>query len=164
VLARAPLGAEVEKRYGAPYWLIHRADLQAVLFEAVKTHPDISLQLGTRVDDGAVHSNGVTVAALASGRPIEERGSRSWVGRMWSHLRSRLGHRAAPRFARHTAWRAVVPADRVVADLREPIVNLWLGRHAHLVHYPVRGAPGQYRCHHPRRLARNRLERTRRPR
>ena len=23
--------------------------------------------------------------------------------------------------------------------LREPAVNLWLGRHAHLVHYPVRG-------------------------
>jgi salicylate hydroxylase len=27
----------------------------------------------------------------------------------------------------------------VVADLRQPAVNLWLGRHAHLVHYPVRG-------------------------
>src|SRR5262249_24549869 len=31
VLARAPLGAAAEKRYGAPYWVIHRGDLQAVL-------------------------------------------------------------------------------------------------------------------------------------
>src|ERR1700716_3354532 len=29
VLARAPLGAEAEKRYGAPFWTIHRGDLQA---------------------------------------------------------------------------------------------------------------------------------------
>jgi len=31
VLARAPLGAVAEKRYGAPYWVIHRGDLQAVI-------------------------------------------------------------------------------------------------------------------------------------
>jgi salicylate hydroxylase len=140
VLARAPLGAEVEARYGAPYWLIHRADLQTVLFEAVKTHPDILLQLGTRVEDFAVHTNGITVAALAAGRACEEHGV-ALIGAdgLWSHTRSRLGYVGAPHFARHTAWRAVAPADRVVADLRAPIVNLWLGRHAHLVHYPVRG-------------------------
>ena len=140
VLARAPLGAEAEKRYGAPYWLIHRADLQAVLLDAVKIHPNISLRLGTRVEDFAVHANGITVAALAAGRPFEDRGF-ALIGSdgLWSHTRSCLGDRAAPRFAHHTAWRAVVPADKVVADLREPIVNLWLGRHAHLVHYPVRG-------------------------
>jgi 2-polyprenyl-6-methoxyphenol hydroxylase-like FAD-dependent oxidoreductase len=139
VLARTPLGAEAEKRYGAPYWLIHRADLQAALLSAVKGHPDISLRLGTRVDDFAAHVNGITIAALAAGRTIEERGG-ALVGAdgLWSHLRSRLGHHGAPRFARHTAWRALVPAENVVADLRQPVVNLWLGRHAHLVHYPVR--------------------------
>ena len=31
VLVRAPLGAAAEQRYGAPYWVIHRGDLQAVL-------------------------------------------------------------------------------------------------------------------------------------
>ncbi len=35
VLARAPLGAEAAERYGAPYWVIHRGDLQAVLSDAV---------------------------------------------------------------------------------------------------------------------------------
>jgi salicylate hydroxylase len=140
VLARAPLGAAAEKRYGAPYWLIHRADLQAVLLEAVNAHPDISLHLGTRVDDFAVHGNGITVAAFAAGRAIEERGM-ALIGAdgLWSRMRARLGHGAPPRFARHTAWRALAPSDEVVADLREPAVNLWLGRHAHLVHYPLRG-------------------------
>src|SRR5262245_24135309 len=49
VLARAPLGATAEQRYGAPYWVIHRGDLQAVLLEAVRGNPDVTLRLGTRV-------------------------------------------------------------------------------------------------------------------
>jgi salicylate hydroxylase len=139
VLARAPLGAAVARRYGAPYWVIHRGDLQKVLLDAVRANPDVALQLGTRVEDFAVHGNGVTIAALASGSPFEERGI-ALVGAdgLWSSVRARLGDRSAPRFAGHTAWRALVPADAVVADLRQPMVNLWLGRHAHLVHYPVR--------------------------
>ena len=35
-LARIPLGGDAERRYGAPYWSIHRADLQAALLEAVR--------------------------------------------------------------------------------------------------------------------------------
>ena len=30
-IARIPLGGQAERRYGAPYWVIHRADLQGVL-------------------------------------------------------------------------------------------------------------------------------------
>jgi len=139
VLARAPLGAAIEQRYGAPYWVVHRGDLQNVLLDAVRSHPDIALRLGAKVEDFAVHGNGVTIAALSSGHPFEERGI-ALIGAdgLWSSLRGRLGDRSAPRFARHTAWRALVPADAVVADLRQPAVNLWLGRNAHLVHYPVR--------------------------
>jgi salicylate hydroxylase len=140
VLACASLGAEVEKRYGAPYWVIHRGDLQAVLSEAVRTSPDIALHLGTRVEDFAVHGNGVTVSALASYRPLEQGGAALIVADgLWSDLRRRLGHHDQPRFARHTAWRALAPADAIVANLRAPAINLWFGRNAHLVHYPVRG-------------------------
>jgi salicylate hydroxylase len=43
-----------------------------------------------------------------------------------------------PRFAHHTAWRALLPTRDVAPALRVPVVNLWLGRAAHLVHYPVK--------------------------
>jgi salicylate hydroxylase len=119
VLARAPLGAIAEKRYGAPYWVIHRGDLQAVLIDAVRVHPGIVLNLGARVEDFALKEDGVTVFARSA-----------------QHL---LGHRREPRFARRTAWRALAPADALMPELREPAVNLWFGTRAHLVHYPVRG-------------------------
>src|ERR1044072_3875821 len=35
-IARIPLGGDAEQRYGAPYWVIHRADLQGVLAAALE--------------------------------------------------------------------------------------------------------------------------------
>jgi salicylate hydroxylase len=140
MLARAPLGAAAEMRYGAPYWMIHRGDLQTTLVEAARDHPDIALRLGARVEDFAVHPKGVTIAALSAQNAFEDRGAALVAADgLWSALRGRLGHRDEPRFANHTAWRAVVPADAVVRELSAPAVNLWFGRHAHLVHYPIRG-------------------------
>ncbi len=140
VLARAPLGAAAQARYGAPYWVIHRSDLQAALLAAVDAHPDIILHLGTAVDEYAVYGKGITVAARTGSRPIEERGL-GLIGAdgLWSTVRRRLGHRVTPRFARHTAWRALIPAESVSPAARVPAVSLWLGRNAHLVHYPVKG-------------------------
>jgi salicylate hydroxylase len=139
VLARIPLGRSAEGRYGAPYWIIHRGDLQAALFEAVAANPDITLRLGARVDDFAVHGNGITVAAHSREGTVEERGT-ALVGAdgLWSRLRGRLGHGAAPRFAGYSAWRALVPADAVARELSVPTVRLWLGRGGHVVHYPVK--------------------------
>jgi len=138
VLACAPLGA-AEQRYGAPYWVIHRGDLQAALLAAVEAAPEIKLRLGSKVDDVAVHRGGVTVAASRSGRGAEERGiALVAADGLWSGLRQRLGHRAMPRFAHHAAWRALAPAKAVPSGQRAPGVKLWLGQHAHLVHYPVK--------------------------
>jgi salicylate hydroxylase len=140
VLARARLGDAAEKRYGSPYWVIHRGDLQSVLVDLVAGTPDISLRLGTRVEDFASHGNGVTVATASSVGAAEERGlALICADGLWSNLRRRLGHRGEPRFAGYTAWRALVDAGALGPDDAVPRVQLWLGRHAHVVHYPVRG-------------------------
>jgi salicylate hydroxylase len=140
VLARAPLGAVAEKRYGAPYWVIHRGDLQAVLIDAVRVHPGIVLNLGARVEDFALNEDGVTVFARSAQHRVEDRGvALIAADGLWSSLRRRLGHRREPRFARRTAWRALARADALMPELRAPAVNLWFGTRAHLVHYPVRG-------------------------
>jgi len=138
-LARIPLGEEAERRYGAPYWSIHRADLQAALLEAVRANPDILLRLGTRVEDFVVHSHGVSAACRNRSFTADEHGiALIAADGLWSVLRPRLGHRARPQFRKRTAWRALVPASTVDAEFRAPDVQLWLGRSAHVVHYPVK--------------------------
>jgi 2-polyprenyl-6-methoxyphenol hydroxylase-like FAD-dependent oxidoreductase len=139
-IVRVPLGLTAAQRYGAPYWVIHRADLQAVLAITIAESPDVTLRLGTRVDDFAVHQHGITVAVRDAQGLRDEQGI-ALIGAdgLWSTLRTRLGERRAPHFAKRTAWRAVVPAARLTDEFRESVTGLWLGRDAHLVHYPVKG-------------------------
>jgi len=139
LLAQAPLGANVAQRYGAPYWVIHRGDLQAALREAVAATPAITLELGTRVEGFAARDGGVAVSASQGAQSREAQGlALIAADGLWSTLRQRLGHRAAPRAAGHTAWRTLVPTEAAPRSLTVPAVNLWLGHDAHLVHYPVK--------------------------
>lgn len=138
-IVRMPLGDTMLQRYGAPYWSIHRGDLQAVLAEAAGKRLEITIKLGTRVDDCASHQNGVSVAASSRSGAINEQGI-ALIGAdgVWSVVRQRIGHVDRAFFTGRTAWRAVVPREAVAPEYREPLVYLWLGRDAHLVHYPVK--------------------------
>jgi salicylate hydroxylase len=134
-----PLGQGAALRYGAPYWVIHRGDLQRVLLEAVRAQPDITLRLGTRCEDFVVHANGVSVACRQGVMAADEQGiALVCADGLWSELRNRFGSPVAPTFRHRTAWRALIPAERVPPALREPVVHLRLGWDAHLVHYPVK--------------------------
>jgi salicylate hydroxylase len=139
-IVRIPLGSEAERRYGAPYWTIHRGDLQAVLAAAAQSTPHTALKLGTRVEDFTADANGIIVQARSGGRVLEERGL-ALIGAdgVWSTLRAQIQGRRPPRFRHRTAWRALIPADAVPEEFRQPLVHLWLGPDAHLVHYPVKG-------------------------
>jgi len=87
-----------------------------------------------------VHANGITVQARAGAASFDEHGI-ALIGAdgLWSMLRGKLGDRAPPQFRNRTAWRALVPAERVPAHARASATVLWLGPDAHLVHYPVKG-------------------------
>ncbi|HUC52069.1 MAG TPA: FAD-dependent monooxygenase [Xanthobacteraceae bacterium] len=139
-IVRIPLAEAAAQRYGAPYWIIHRGDLQAALGAAVMPHVDISLKLGMRVEDFAAHPHGVTVSVRSSTGAWNEHGvALIAADGLWSVARARLGFGEPPRFSGRVAWRALVPAADVPPEFREPLIHLWLGPDAHLVHYPVKG-------------------------
>ena len=139
-IVRIPLGSAAAQRYDTPYWVIHRADLQAVLAAAISESPDVTLRLGTRAEDFAIHQHGITVEARDAQGTRDEQGV-ALIGAdgLWSTLRGRLGDRTEPRFCARIAYRTVVAASRVLEEFRAPVTGLWLGRDAHLVHYPVKG-------------------------
>ena len=138
-IVRMPLGDGAAQRYGAPYWSVHRGDLQAALAAAAGAELDISVRLGMRVDDFAVQGNGVIVSARGRSGVWHERGDLLLAADgLWSAIRARIGFREPPRFAGRVAWRALVPAMQAASEFREPLIHLWLGRAAHIVHYPVK--------------------------
>lgn len=124
-------------RYGAPYWMIHRSDLQEALADAAAREVDITVRLGVRVEDFETHANGLSL--LTRGGVMNEPCTALLAADgLWSALRKSLGHREPPRFTGRIAWRGLVPVGEVTPEFREPIIQLWLGRDAHLVHYPVK--------------------------
>ncbi len=135
-----PLGKDIEFRHGAPYWIVHRGDLQAALAGAVAESSDIILKLGTRLDDFTLHAKGVTALSRGPHGVDEERGI-GLVGAdgLWSAIRGQLHENAKPEHRQRSAWRATLPTASLPAEMRSPIIRLWLGENAHLVTYPLRG-------------------------
>ena len=48
--APVPAGAAARDRWGAPYGVLHRASLQAVLLDAVRREPLCTLRMGERIE------------------------------------------------------------------------------------------------------------------
>ena len=129
-------------RYGFPYRVIHRADLQTILAAAVRRRSDIRLVLGTRIDDVLARDDALFVRARRNdGNEVLTADGVVGADGVWSETRTRIaGARPATPTGR-TAWRTVIPIDNAPPSLATDRVGLWLGPNAHLVHYPVaRGA------------------------
>ena len=139
-LLRMPLGEAASARAGAPYWVVHRADLQSALAGAVADHPDIDLKLGATFEDVAPHAKGLTVVHR-SGTIRRSDLASALIGAdgIWSTVRQHLFPEVQPRFSGLIAWRGTLDATQLPKDYTARRVQLWMGPNAHLVAYPIAG-------------------------
>ncbi|MEV0933721.1 FAD-dependent monooxygenase [Streptomyces phaeochromogenes] len=131
-ICRYALGREAEEAFGAPYLLLHRADLHQALAAAV---PPSSVRLNTVVvgidqDDESATVTTASGERLRADLVVAADGIRS-AARQWL-----FGADKAV-FSGTAAYRALLPADEV-ADLDLPDLGIWLGPGRHFVHYWVR--------------------------
>jgi salicylate hydroxylase len=142
VLARLDL-SDARNRWGAPFRLFHRADLQGALLQAALENPQTHVRSGARVGDFEARANGVRVRVHTQ-EGVEEIEAAGLVGAdgVRSSVRAHLvpSERDAPSYSGCVAWRATLPADSVPTALRARESNLWLLPGAHVVHYPLRDA------------------------
>jgi salicylate hydroxylase len=136
-LTAMPLGAAAEERYGAPYLTLRRADLHAGLRTALASETGAALRTG--FDVSAIDTQGGGVVARAADGSEAKGACLIGADGLWSALRARIGPGASLRFAGATAWRTQIPRATLPARFAEPVVGLWIGPRAHLVHYPVGG-------------------------
>ena len=139
-LMRIPLDA-AEPRWGAAYLVIHRADLQHALIDAVCGQSAIELTLGATVLNFADNGGRLSVG-LARGviQTRDEADLLIGADGLRSRVRDQLGFGAQDQveFAERIAYRAFVNADDANVQWTQNII-LRLGRGAHLVQYPLRG-------------------------
>jgi salicylate hydroxylase len=141
-LMRMPLGVIAEMRWGAPYLLALRGDLQRALVEQIAREPAISIETDTNVAGFAASSEAVEVGAKRGGASLRLVGD-LLIGADGLHslVRERIGLGLAdvPLYSGYTAWRALLDAGDAPPEALRLETSLWLGHKAHLVHYPLRG-------------------------
>ena len=131
------LGADSVERYGFPYCMFHRADLHAVLAEAVAAaQPDairLNAKLADAEQDGSTrrrHSGNTANASPARGSPARTAFIRWSAGPC-----SAPTIRNSPASSPGAAW---VPTAGLPPQLLEPQSAIWIGPGGHCVHYQLR--------------------------
>ena len=137
VVGELPLGAAMERAYGAPYATIHRADLHDVLVKALQQRGDVALNLDNAVTSVSQTEFKVT-AHLADGEHPQADLLVAADG-VWSALRQQLLHDGKPLPTGHLAYRALIEQRTLPKVLQTQQVTAWFGPKMHLVQYPVRG-------------------------
>ena len=135
ILTRMPLGGWIAERHGAPYWVVHRRDLQTALLERVRTIPRIAVETGFAIAEATDHGDHVTVRSSAGATvrgPV-------LVGA--DGIRSRIRTAVAPgtqlRFSGKAASRALLSPDAAASLGDAASMGVWLAPGAHVGHYPI---------------------------
>ncbi|WP_243373814.1 FAD-dependent oxidoreductase [Microvirga solisilvae] len=132
-------GAYMQQRYGAPYWVVHRADLQTILLDAVRSEPTIRIVMGRKVEevrDGADHAELIWTSSNGSRESMKADLVIGADG-VWSKVRHVLGDTSPPAFHGYVAWRATFDRKAAPQELIGNETGLWLGPSGHVVHYPI---------------------------
>lgn len=131
------LGARTVQRYGAKYLTIHRADMHAVLLNAVRKRGQVGLNLSHEFVAFEQDAEGVAVRFATQ----HEKRTDGLIGADggWSWVRRHLLADGPPRATGHLAYRALMRQSDLPEKLRSQHITAWLGPHLHVVHYPVRG-------------------------
>lgn len=130
-----PMREEAVRRYGAPYYHVHRVDLLKLLAQALRARSTNAIHLNREVQSYAQTATGVTVTFTDGSRAVGD----VLIGADGIHSRVRaamLGDTPA-RFTGNTAWRVVIPAAEV-RDLVPPAACVWVGPGRHAVTYYLR--------------------------
>jgi salicylate hydroxylase/6-hydroxynicotinate 3-monooxygenase len=128
-----PLGATAEKKYGAPYVLLHRGDLHAALASRV---PQELITLGKKLVDFDQDPNGVTLR-FEDGTTAQADAMIAADG-VHSRVREKLLGIDKPRFTGRVAYRTTFPA-KLLNGFEIDECCKWWGRDRHIVVYYVTG-------------------------
>lgn len=140
VIASIALGEAAMHRWDAPYLTIHRADLHAVLVEAVRAQPSITLETKANVRSVGFNAGGGAIVSVEQDGKTQMVACNLAVGADGVHSALRnTGRLARPqRFSGFVAWRATAAARACGSLIATDKVSAFLHPRFHLIAYPVR--------------------------
>jgi salicylate hydroxylase len=132
VLFSQPLGEEAERRFGEPYYVVHRGHLLDLLRAVV---PADWIHLDHRAT--AIAEEGDTVALRFENGASARADALIGADGIHSLVHDAILPPERATFSGLSAYRALVPAAQAPEVAHRRVTTLWLGPDRHLVHYPV---------------------------
>jgi salicylate hydroxylase/6-hydroxynicotinate 3-monooxygenase len=126
------LGEAIERRYGAPYLFLHRADLHAIIESVL---PPGIVQFNRKLVGMDQNASGVTLAFADGGR--EQVQALIGADGVHSVVRTWMLGREKPRFTGRVSYRTTYPARLLGAQSVSPVRTKWWGPDRHVVIYFV---------------------------
>ncbi|MEM7689038.1 MAG: FAD-dependent monooxygenase [Pseudomonadota bacterium] len=135
-LFRVPISQAEEKRWGAQYLHVHRADLIGAMRGALEEDSGLEIQLSQRV---VAYQQTADKAAIKTTDGEQVEGDLI-VGAdgIRSTIREQMLGPQKPTFTGNVAWRAVVPTQALGKDAPPPTACVWAGPGRHAVTYRLR--------------------------
>ncbi|WP_276118446.1 FAD-dependent monooxygenase [Pararhizobium qamdonense] len=125
-IASVPSGPFARSRWQSPYGVLHRADLQKTLLDAVNANRLCRLHLGTQIGDadhGRINGSEPRLVVGADG--------------VWSQMRKQIEAAGKSIFSGNVAWRFTLSEEEAPAVFDKTKVTAFLGSGSHLVVYPL---------------------------
>ena len=138
-LVTLELGRVMEQQFGAPYAVMHRADLVDALYKATRRFANIDILFGVRSWDAVSHANGVTISIDEADGQTRTGRAKALIGADGVHSQTRTNLLDGPpaQYRGRIAWRTLLPFDSVASELALDRVSVLFGPGYHLVCYPL---------------------------
>lgn len=130
------LGEDSRRRFGAPYWFVHRGDLHRVLLGAVRKLDPHAITTGKRCISFSETDS--RIALLFEDGGSAEGDILIGADGVHSQIRSQMFTSPPAEFTGLVAWRGLARMEGLPDELRRPVGANWIGPGGHVITYPLR--------------------------
>ncbi|MBM3513741.1 MAG: FAD-binding protein [Alphaproteobacteria bacterium] len=135
-MSTTDLGDAFKKRYGSPYYDVHRVHMHAALHQAVRANDSGCIHVAHDLIDLSQDAHGVR-AMFANGA-VAEGSLLVGCDGVRSVVKGNIGIDDAARFTGNLAWRGLLPIEALPPHQRGPAITIWTGPGRHFVEYTIK--------------------------
>lgn len=138
-LVTLELGAIMQQRFGAPYAVMHRADLAEALYKACRRFANIDILFGVRGWEVTSTDRGIAITIDESNGQTRTGRGHAFIGADGVHSRTRRDFIGGPpgHYGQRVAWRTLLPFDSIDKQIALDRVSVLFGPNFHMVCYPL---------------------------
>lgn len=138
-LVTLTLGDAIRQRFGAPYAVMHRADLADALYKACRRFANIDIVFGVRGWSVTPQPEDVTISVEQADGYTRTGRAFAFIGADGLHSQTRIDLIGGPRATEYdrAAWRTLLPFEAVQGQLAFDRVSVLFAPGYHMVCYPL---------------------------